>query len=165
MTTMPEKAHVPSYSNGEPEMDTEKGHGKGVVTAAQQEYDIQEGHQGELKRTLKGRHMQMIAIGGAIGAGFFVGSGGALSNGGPGSLVLCFIVSDWPSTWRESDFPCVLRLTDSVQIIGFMLLLTVQALAELAVLYPVSVSPRRASLMATEQTETTERQSHCVSAA
>lgn len=41
----------------------------------------------KLKRGLHSRHMQMIAIGGAIGAGLFVGSGGALSNGGPGSLV------------------------------------------------------------------------------
>lgn len=47
----------------------------------------------QLKRELSGRHMQMIAIGGAIGAGLFVGSGSALQAGGPASLVLCFIVS------------------------------------------------------------------------
>lgn len=41
----------------------------------------------KLHRDLKGRHMQMIAIGGAIGAGLFVGSGSALHNGGPASLV------------------------------------------------------------------------------
>lgn len=40
-----------------------------------------------LKKGLKGRHMQMIAIGGSIGTGLFVGSGEALSNGGPASLV------------------------------------------------------------------------------
>lgn len=40
-----------------------------------------------LHRELKSRHMQMIAIGGSIGAGLFVSSGGSLSTGGPGSLV------------------------------------------------------------------------------
>lgn len=35
----------------------------------------------ELERPMKARHLHMIAIGGSIGAGFFVGSGGALSRG------------------------------------------------------------------------------------
>lgn len=35
----------------------------------------------ELDRAMKARHLHMIAIGGSIGAGFFVGSGGALSKG------------------------------------------------------------------------------------
>ncbi len=35
----------------------------------------------ELERPMKARHLHMIAIGGSIGAGFFVGSGGALSKG------------------------------------------------------------------------------------
>lgn len=42
---------------------------------------------GKLHAELKGRHMQMIAIGGAIGAGLFIGSGGALYKGGPAALV------------------------------------------------------------------------------
>ncbi|KAF2752861.1 AAT family amino acid transporter [Pseudovirgaria hyperparasitica] len=67
-----------------------------------------------LARSLKGRHMQMIAIGGAIGAGLFVGSGSALHSGGPASLLLGYIIT------------------------GIMLLLTVQALGEMAVLYPVN---------------------------
>jgi hypothetical protein len=44
----------------------------------------------QLNKTLKGRHLSMIAIGGSIGAGLFVGSGGALRTGGPASLLIGF---------------------------------------------------------------------------
>ncbi|OIW34245.1 hypothetical protein CONLIGDRAFT_626305 [Coniochaeta ligniaria NRRL 30616] len=70
--------------------------------------------QNVLHQDLKGRHMQMIAIGGAIGAGLFVNSGSAFTTGGPGSVLLGFM------------------------IVGFMIYLVMQALAELAVMYPVN---------------------------
>ncbi|CAF0950509.1 unnamed protein product [Adineta steineri] len=67
-----------------------------------------------LHRTLKNRHLQMITIGGAIGTGLFISSGTALATGGPGALVLDFI------------------------IIGFMLFNVCMALGELCVVFPVS---------------------------
>ena len=68
----------------------------------------------ELDRSMKTRHLHMIAIGGSIGAGFFVGSGSALSTGGPGSLLIDFL------------------------IVGIMMFNVVYALGEMAVMYPVS---------------------------
>lgn len=41
----------------------------------------------QLSRTLKPRHLSMIAIAGVIGAGLFVGSGAAIKEAGPGILV------------------------------------------------------------------------------
>ncbi|KAK0631101.1 amino acid permease/ SLC12A domain-containing protein [Bombardia bombarda] len=42
----------------------------------------------KLQRRLKSRHLQMIAIGGTIGTGLFIGSGSALATSGPaGSLI------------------------------------------------------------------------------
>lgn len=67
-----------------------------------------------LQRSLKGRHLQMIAIGGSIGTGLFISSGKALSMGGPASLLIAF------------------------SIVGAMLYCTVQALGELSVAFPVS---------------------------
>ncbi|KAH7022902.1 amino acid permease-domain-containing protein [Ilyonectria destructans] len=69
-----------------------------------------------LARKLKGRHLQMIAIGGSIGTGLFVASGKALETGGPASLLLAF------------------------SIVGTMLFCTCQALGELAVLFPIAGS-------------------------
>lgn len=69
-----------------------------------------------LQRKLKGRHLQMIAIGGSIGTGLFVGSGAVLANGGPASVLIAYA------------------------IIGIMLYCTVHALGEMAVLFPVAGS-------------------------
>ncbi|KAI7719856.1 AAT family amino acid transporter, partial [Hortaea werneckii] len=72
------------------------------------------GQQNELHRSLKGRHMQMIAIGGAIGSGLFIGSGPSFVAGGPASVIIGFLA------------------------IGVMIYLMMQALAELAVMYPIN---------------------------
>ncbi|KAH7131413.1 amino acid permease/ SLC12A domain-containing protein [Dactylonectria estremocensis] len=43
-----------------------------------------------VKRGLKNRHLSMMALAGIIGPGLLVGSGGALNNGGPASLIIGF---------------------------------------------------------------------------
>jgi amino acid transporter len=48
--------------------------------------------EGAVKRRLKARHISMIAIGGTIGTGLFVGSGAALSAGGPVGLLLGYVI-------------------------------------------------------------------------
>ncbi|KAH9860725.1 Amino-acid permease inda1 [Plenodomus biglobosus] len=67
-----------------------------------------------LDKSMKTRHLHMIAIGGSIGAGFFVGSGGALNKGGPASVLIDF------------------------SLMGIMIFNVIYALGELAIMYPVS---------------------------
>ncbi|KAL2208296.1 dicarboxylic amino acid permease [Sarocladium strictum] len=45
----------------------------------------------ELRRDFKPRHVFMFSIACAIGTGLIIGSGGALSKGGPGSLLLAYL--------------------------------------------------------------------------
>jgi amino acid transporter len=90
------------------------------IGSEEHKYDMESAAQATalspLLRRLKGRHLQMIAIGGSIGTGLFVGSGKALAYGGPASLVLAF------------------------SLIGVMMYCTVQALGEMAVTFPVAGS-------------------------
>lgn len=44
------------------------------------------------QRGLKSRHAQMIALGGTIGTGLFVGSGQTLALGGPAFILVSYIV-------------------------------------------------------------------------
>ncbi|PSR91904.1 amino acid permease/ SLC12A domain-containing protein [Coniella lustricola] len=69
-----------------------------------------------LAKELKGRHLQMIAIGGSIGTGLFISSGHALNSGGPATLILAYLM------------------------VGAMLYCVMQALGELAVVYPIAGS-------------------------
>lgn len=47
---------------------------------------------GNLKRGFKPRHVNMFAIAGSIGTGLIIGSGQALQNGGPGSLLIAYCI-------------------------------------------------------------------------
>jgi len=48
-------------------------------------------HPGSLQRGLKNRHIQLIALGGAIGTGLFLGSAGVLRSAGP-SMILGYAI-------------------------------------------------------------------------
>ncbi|KAL1881453.1 hypothetical protein VTK73DRAFT_3738 [Phialemonium thermophilum] len=69
---------------------------------------------GSFKREVSTRQMFLMAAGGSIGAGIFVGSGQALAIGGPANLVINFALC------------------------GLMACLTMAALGEMATSYPVS---------------------------
>lgn len=51
-----------------------------------------DGKQLNTKRGLKSRHTQLIAIGGTLGTGLFVGSGATLAKGGPAFIFLSYVI-------------------------------------------------------------------------
>ena len=71
----PTKKHPVADDGGDIRHEVTRGHGE--------TYELKETEEPlhTTQRGLKSRHGQMIAIGGSIGAGFFVGSGSALSGG------------------------------------------------------------------------------------
>ncbi|MGC4379227.1 amino acid permease [Fictibacillus sp. Mic-4] len=70
----------------------------------------------ELKRNLKSRHLTMISLGGTIGTGLFLASGGAIHSAGPGGALLAYIA------------------------IGIMVYFLMTSLAEMAAYMPVAGS-------------------------
>lgn len=70
----------------------------------------------KMNRGLSSRHISMIAIGGAIGTGLFIATGGVISQAGPGGAILAYVV------------------------IGIMLYFLMSSVGELATFYPVSGS-------------------------
>ncbi|KAL4786943.1 amino acid permease/ SLC12A domain-containing protein [Aspergillus varians] len=58
---------------------------------------------GETKRGLSSRHVQLMAIGGSIGTGLFVGIGSYLRDSGPLSIVLGYLIYGFLFIW-----PCYL---------------------------------------------------------
>ena len=69
-----------------------------------------------LRRGLSARQVQMIAIGGTIGTGLFLGTGKSLATGGPASLLIAYT------------------------IVGVIVYLTMLALGEMAAFIPVAGS-------------------------
>ena len=70
----------------------------------------------QLHRRLRSRHLQMIAIGGTIGTGLFIGAGGAIATAGPLGSLLVFA------------------------LVGMMVYSIVTSLGELACFMPISGS-------------------------
>ena len=67
--------------------DLRPRYGSAILTPTDLEVNSQ-----STKRGLKSRHAQMIALGGTIGTGLFVGSGATLARGGPAFILVCYMI-------------------------------------------------------------------------
>lgn len=98
------KAHEASSDDADASPPPSDGHGIGDTTVIDPDSGV--------KRGLKNRHLSMMALAGIIGPGLLVGSGGALTNGGPASLLIGF------------------------GVIGIIAFCIMQSLGEMTTLYP-----------------------------
>ncbi|CAG8725094.1 11081_t:CDS:2, partial [Ambispora leptoticha] len=79
-------------------------------------FDTNGGLPTNLKRGLEARHLTMISIGGTIGTGLFLASGGAIASGGPGGALVAYM------------------------IVGLMIYFMMASLGEMATYLPISGS-------------------------
>ncbi|KAF4991651.1 hypothetical protein FDECE_13999 [Fusarium decemcellulare] len=80
--------------------------------------DAADAQYGRTKRGLSPRHVQLMAIGGSIGTGLFVGIGSALSRSGPLSLVLGYfcwgVFFVWPCNLCVAEICAYLPIRGSI---------------------------------------------------
>ncbi|KAK6221330.1 hypothetical protein LQW54_001429 [Pestalotiopsis sp. IQ-011] len=86
MTVAPEIGHL-----GQDNKDIEKKADLSKVTSSSDGQVIESSANGT-KRAIKSRHAQMIAIGGSVGTSLFIATGQALAAGGPGLLLISYIL-------------------------------------------------------------------------
>jgi len=84
--------HEVSESNYSEDKNDRKSHDASPFGPAQLETGEIVEAQESTQRGLKSRHAQMIALGGTIGTGLFVGSGATLARGGPLFILMCYII-------------------------------------------------------------------------
>ena len=73
----------------EPELEDAADRRETTLPSQQGATREEEGRYTEMQRGLKSRHLQLLALGGCIGTGLFVGTGATLSVAGPAPLFLC----------------------------------------------------------------------------
>lgn len=78
--------------------------------------DLDPADETHIKRSLQSRHLQMIAIGGAIGTGLFIGSGKVIQEAGPLGALIAYIFA------------------------GIIVYFVVTSLGEMATLFPIAGS-------------------------
>jgi arginine/ornithine permease len=71
---------------------------------------------GQLKRSMKSRHLFMLSLGGTIGTGLFLSSGYTIGEAGPGGAIIAYLVA------------------------GLLMYLVMVCLGELSLVMPVSGS-------------------------
>lgn len=100
-----------------PSPEPSKGNGK-AFNDANASASIMEGQiqSDRLKRSLSARQVQMIAIGGTIGTGLFLGTGKSLATGGPASMLIAY------------------------SVVGVIVFITMLSLGEMAAFIPVAGS-------------------------
>ncbi|EPS31064.1 Proline-specific permease [Penicillium oxalicum] len=86
MTSVERVAPKASHGDGHADM-TEKGRALRTLVEA----DFLDDRYETTQRGLKNRHVQLMALGGTIGTGLFVGSGQSLATGGPASLLMGYL--------------------------------------------------------------------------